>query len=278
MVKQGLNQDVQQALVDLLNQNDGHLFPISSSLVQAWQQEVPTRETSKRYFLLDDASCALTADHASALSKILEKAGYDFIPEIAPRFLGWEYFAHGMLEQGVNLVKGMMEEFRQKGVRELIVLTGQAEYLWRVYLPKLGIKHDLHVTNIIDLAEEIQLPEQSFVYAGSFLTRYLMKGEELNQATPNTREHVLPRSEEFVQTFLADKRMNEVNIWQKPLCAEYVAFGISQEIQDKIFEDSFGDIARTPHKNLVVFDPFAYARLKEKKAQEQIVYFVDCLK
>ena len=178
----------------------------------------------------------------------------------------------------MNLVKGMIEEFEQKGVRELIVLTGQAEYLWREYLPKFGIKHGFRVTNLIDLAEEIQLPEQSFVYAGSFLTRYLMKGEDINRAAPNSRQHVLPRSEEFVQTFLADKRVNEVNIWQKPLCAEFVAFGISQELQDKIFNDGFGDIARTPHKHVVVFDPFVYMLFKEKKAQEQVVYFTDCLK
>ena len=100
LLKNGFNQDVQKALADLLNQNDGHLFPISSSLIQAWQQEVPTCETSKRYFLLDDASCALAADHAGAIGKILEKAEYDFIPEIAPDFWGGNISRMACLSKG----------------------------------------------------------------------------------------------------------------------------------------------------------------------------------
>jgi hypothetical protein len=277
LVKKGLNQEIQQELADLLKQNNGHLFPISSSVIQTWQQFIPTSKSSKRYLLLDDASCALVPESASAVGRILETAEVSCVPDISPRFLGWEYFAYGMIEQGLEHVRTMVEEFQQKGINELVVLTGQAEYLWRAYLPKLGVHHGFRVTKLMDLENRIQVPEQSFVYAGSFLTRYLMMGEVLSRAIPNSREQVLPRSEEFIQTYLADKRVNDINIWQKPLCAEFVLFGLEEVIKENIFEDAYADISRAPHKNLVVFEPFAYALLKQMKPKENLIYFANCL-
>ena len=44
-----------------------------------------------------------------------------------------------------------------------------------------------------------------------------------------------------------------------------------------LFKDAYSDIERTPHKNLVVFEPFSYALLKERKPEENVIYFVECL-
>lgn len=277
LIKKGFNKAVQKEIDDLLVENHGHLFPINPSIVNAWYQNIPTKESSKRYFLLDDASYALVAEHASSFGHILKKANRYCMPEIKPRFLGWEYFAHGMIDQGLNHARAMVEEFQKMGVKELVVLTGQAEYLWRIYLPKLGLQHGFQIQNIINIANQIVVPDQSFIYAGSFLTRYLMRSEFINLATPNSRAQLLPRSEEFLQTFSANKRVNTINIWQKPLCAEYVTFGIEEEIKEKIFDDAYADIVRTPHKNLVVFEPIAYDLLKQNKPKEQLVYFTNCL-
>ena len=277
LIKKGLNKTIPQEIEDLLTKNDGHLFPIPSSIIKTWLQNIPTTESSRRYFLLDDVSCALVPEYASSIGHILEAACMNCMPEILPRFLGWEYFAHGMIDQGLAHARAMVEELQQKDVKELVVLTGQAEYLWRIYLPKLGLHHGFRVLNLFDMANRILVPDQSFVYAGSFLTRYLMMGEILCQAIPNSHEQLLPRSEEFFQTYTADKRVNAINIWQKPLCAEFVIFGLEEEINEKIFNDSYDDIDRTPHKNLIVFEPFAYDLLKQKKPKEKVVYFTDCL-
>ena len=121
------------------------------------------------------------------------------------------------------------------------------------------------------------MPKRSFVYAGSFWCRYRLLGERIEQSAPNRSEHPLPRSEEFASTMSADSRVNSVNIWQKPLCAEYTAFGIPEELEEAMFDDAFEHIERTPHDHIVTFDPYAFHAIRTRRPTENVVYYTECM-
>lgn len=275
--ERGFNKDILADINNRVKNNNGLLYDLFHWNESIAKDCIPTSVNSNRYLLLDDMSCALIPDIVDSLGCLLKRENIKCFPDLAPKFLGWEYFAHGFVEAGKIHVRKFLSNLNEKNIKEIIVISGQAEYFLKIFLPKIGLNHGFKVISLLDIANKISVPDKSFVYAGSFITRYLMKSDLLNSLIKNNYEIPLPRSEEFIQIYDSDKRVNDINIWQKPLCAEFLDFCLDEDMAEKIFFDGYEDVLRSPHENLVVFEPYAFNLLKTKAPKENIIYFIDCL-
>ncbi|MGE4541510.1 MAG: hypothetical protein AB7D35_09635 [Bacteroidales bacterium] len=92
----------------------------------------------------------------------------------------------------------------------------------------------------------------------------------------NTIEQPILETPEFTPRLKADKRVNNVNNWQKPLCAEYSLLGMDLDIADWITNDAMNEIRKSKAENCVVFEPYALPVLK-MNFEGHVCYYLDLL-
>ncbi len=277
MVSKGNGSEVVDALKGRLEHHGGHLYPVDETVEQLWPRHIPTSPESKTALMLDDATVELTDGAAREFGDFFESRGERFHPDFVRRFPGWELFAHGLIDEGTAHLEGIIRELEAKGVKTLVTLTGQTQYLFARMPRMLGIEHRLRVVNVLELIERLRVDRPVYLYAGSFYARYLQMSERLNELVPNSQERLIRNSPERVPLLDGDRRVNRVTIWQKPAVAEYVLFGMDEDITARILEEAVQDIRKAHQSQTVVFDPHAYHALRRTMTDEEVLYFSQLL-
>jgi hypothetical protein len=277
LLNKGYAGSIAENIRSEVSRHDGHILSVPEDTLQQWRDAIPVNDSSRTFLLLDDATASFAADSARALGRFFERKGVSFHPDIQPVFPGWEYFAHGLVEDGIKHTGKLIEDLAKKNIERIVTVSGQAEYLLKTYLPKLPVEVPFVVESILDYCDSLNMQVPSYFYAGSFYLRYLDKGSRINALAPNSREEPVKHCAEFIPLLSADKRVNHLNWWQKPLCPEYVASGIDDSVLNSITQDSASDILKAPFEQIVVFDPYAFNILRALMGEKRVVYFFDSL-
>lgn len=277
MIKKGFSKEIISEFKDTLKNNDGHIIATSNDALDKWQKNMPTDEKSTTYLLLDDATSAYTYESSKALGDYFKRKGISFYPEIKPTFIGFEYFAYGLIDEGISYLENLIKDLKEKNIKTIMTVSGQAEYMLKTYIGKLSIDQPFEIINVLDSCEELKVKEPSFLYGGSFNLRYLLKSEKLNDLVKNTKEERIKNTPELAPLLEGDKRVNLLMHWQKPIGAEYYLIGFDQGILSKIEEKAIEDIKKSNAEQVIVFEPYAYKTLKEKMKDTEIVYYFELL-
>lgn len=278
MVKKGFGKSIIDDLQGIIKKNKGHLIEATTQLNEMWSKYMPVSDSSSTYLLLDDATYAYASNSARSLGEFLNDKGVTLYPEIKATFAGWEYFAYGLVEEGQKHLQEMIAQMNSKGINTLITLSGQTHYLWTKMIAKLGLKHAIKVVNILELAAEIETKEPVYLYAGSFYSRYLRMEEAINGLVINDEEEVIKNSIEFNPLLVADKRINKVTLWQKPVTAEYLLLGMAEEVQNAIMDDAILDIKKGTQSKIIAFEPYSFKALKAVFGEKKVAYFLNEIK
>jgi hypothetical protein len=273
LVNKGFAKDIVDALKANLVKNDGHVLPVAEAEAK-WQAAVPTAIDSTMALLLDDLTIVNTVDSAEALGNYFKKGFVAFQP-VKASCLGFEYFAHGLLKEGVAQLEGVIAEFATKNIDKLVVVSAQAYYMLTKFVAKFDIEVPFKVEYLVNTLNQVKLDKPSFIYAGSYNLRYLVNGTMLNDLMKNDTEIEQKNHPEFLPVYSGNKRVNGLNIWQRPVCVEYVLYGVDVSITEKIAEDAIQAIVRSNAKQVVVFEPAALPVLKEKLPNIAVKYYFD---
>jgi len=277
ILKKGFGHAIVDEFKARLSENNGHLYSIPEKNMQRFERYIPVSDQSTTYLLIDDATANFVSESARNIGEFFDHIGVDFYPEIEATFAGFEYFAYGLVEEGKAHVEKMLNDLASKGIDTIVTLTGQAEYLLSTYIKKLDIDHEFKIVNILDCTDHLHVEQPSYLYAGSFYTRYLRMEDDINRLVKNTSEKVIANCAEFNPLLEGDQRVNKVTIWQKPISAEYCLIGFDQKILDAIVDDCLGSIKQGTQQITVAFDPYDYQVLSEKLGKNSVVYFADLL-
>jgi hypothetical protein len=277
MLEKGFGKKYADALLSLLSKNRGHVIGIAEENMKKWRDAIPSDPASRDFLIVDDATAAFVSCCAPHTGDYLARSGNVFYPLSEPTFVGFEFFATGMIDEGREHAKKLLEELSRKNIKTVTVLSGQAEYMLRVYLPKIGLSHGFEVKNILGGCERLDIKLPSYVYAGSFNLRYLNKGDGISRITANERETPQKNAPEFSPLVDGDKRVNVVSIWEKPLCAEYENVLADPSVSDRIFDDAFDGISVSKCKSVLSFEPYSYKKLKDRAKDTDVRYYLDAL-
>lgn len=277
MLKKGVGTKIAEDIQDTLKTNGGHILKTDAAALESWKAAIPVLKGSGNYLFLDDATAALAADSAAGLGQWFKARGIAFEPETAPVFAGWEYFAYGMVDEGIEYLEGLIRGLQDKGIAVVYTLSGQTTYLLTQFAGKLGIDVPFEVVYLPEELKALKIDAPSYFYGGSFNCRFLGMGDTLNALAVNTTEVPVPTSMEFLPLLKADKRVNVLNIWQKPLGAEYYLTGFDTEMAELIQKDALADIEKADAAQIVAFEPYAYAALKAALPDKKVLYFLECL-
>lgn len=277
MVKKGFSKEIVHEFKDILEKNNGHLIETSKEALEEWNKNMPTDAKSTTYLLLDDATAAYTYNSSNSLGNYFKTKGMSFYPEIKPIFTGWEYFTYGLIDEGISYIEGLIKDLKQKNIKTIMTLSGQTKYMLSKYLEKLPVEQPFEVINVLDECEALKVDKPSYLYAGSFNLRCLNMADRLNNLVKNNKEEKVKNCPEFTPLLNADKRVNYLNYWQKPIGAEYYLIGFNKDILSAIETDAIEDIKKSTFKQVVVFDPYAYSTIKNKMKKETINYYFDFL-
>lgn len=272
-----MNGEFEKIMVQIAD-NCGHLLEIDEKVFAEELSNLPLADDSNNYLFIDDQTLKYVPGALAKLGSYFNSQKISFTPELEHHFTGWECFAYGLIEQGKEHLKDLFAELKEKNIKKIFTITGQSHYLLKHFAKKLGIEHDFKIINILDMLEELQ-PEQSvYLHAGSFYSRYLNYNEKLNRLVAAETDSILPSSIEFLPLYSKGPRMNQVNIWQFPLTAEYELYLFPEEMSQAIYEDGIKQIEKSIHQKLIVFDPYAYQVLKENNYDKEFGYFTDLIK
>ncbi|MDO4289156.1 MAG: hypothetical protein Q4C55_08200 [Eubacterium sp.] len=277
MLKAGFGQAIAEGLKDTLAANGGHVLKTSAESLKAWQEAIPVLSGSGNLLFLDDATAALAAEAAPVLGQWFKERGISFEPDIEPIFAGFEYFAYGLVDEGIDYLKALVEKMHDKGVKVVYTLSAQSTYLLTTFAEKLDIEVPFEVVYLPDEIKALNIDTPSYFYGGSFNCRFLGNGQILNALAVNDDEKRVATSMEFLPLLEADRRVNVLNIWQKPLTAEYFLTGFDEAMAEKIQQDALADIEKSGANQIVVFEPYAYALLKSKLPEKKVLYYLACL-
>jgi hypothetical protein len=247
-------------------------------MTENWKYALPLWEESDVGLLLDEATYTYAYKTREKIGDLLAEKGLGISPVVKPYFTGFDYLAAGLIDDGIAVVKKLLDEWKAAGFTKMVTLCGQSQYLFTVLLPWLGLETEMEFISILDLAESMDA-ENAYLYGGSYYTRYLRKDALLNKLLKNTKEAPILTCPEFLPEVDGDKRKNVVGIWTPPLCAEYHPIGMPEGLADKIYADSLALMKECHFKNLIVCDPYAYRKLLEKGyPKNNLIYFTEVLK
>ena len=276
LLKKGVGTKYAKALLDLLKKNDGHIADVSE-YASAWQEAMPVSGESGAYLCLDDATAALVPHCARGLGDLFRRRGMEFQGGIGPVFAGYEYFAYGLIDEGIAHLKGWVEALKSGGIDTVVTLSGQTETVFRLLMPAVGIAHGFRVKNVLDFLSPTRMPQPAYAYAGSFYARALRRDGVINALLPNKDERHAAWSGEFNPMLEADNRVNTVTKWQPPVCPEFAAPGLNEALLDRIREDAVAQIGLSGASLTVVFDPHAYHALHESGCRGRVAYFAELM-
>ncbi len=284
MLKNGVNTGAAERLQRVLGSQEGHILDIAQSC-ETWQNAFDTAfggsqglgEANNTALFLDDATCMYASDTAPALAQFLLGKKQGLRRELEVFYDGWELFVYGLIDEGIAHARSLISGLQKAGVTRLITLSGRSEYLFQVFYPKLGLTHDIECISVLDMASRLRIERPSYLYAGSFRTRYLGQSDKINVLVPNEQEYQHPMSEESEPLLKAPGRVNKVTLRQKPICAEHLLFEFPESCTRAIFEDAVEYIQLSQAEQVVVMEPWAYHELKYRTPRLDPVYYLQRL-
>lgn len=276
LLKKGYGTKYTKELEALLEENKGHILP-QEDIAGTWEKAVATTPGCGNYLLLDDATAFYAKDSAKALGLWFESHGIVFEPDIKPAYTGFEYFAYGLIEKGIEHLKALVNTLKGKKIKVVYTLSGQSTYLLTTFAEKLDIEVPFKVVYLPDTVKALNTEAPAYVYGGSFVCRYLGKAQVINDLLRNTISEPVLNCQEFMPLLKADKRLNELNIWQKPVCAEYRLVGFDADMAQKITADAIADIQKANADQIVVFEPYAYEQLKQAFPDKRVSWYFEVI-
>lgn len=273
LLERGHNLGPKKELESRIEANNGRAYSLPALELEKWSGVVSVESSSTSQLIVDHASAFFLSEEIESLSEFLDRHHISSAAAPLPVSMGLEFLALGMIDEAAIALVAIVSWLQQLGVREAIVVSPQAKFMLTEVLRVLQIPHNFAVVDLLEVSNSIEVDRPSFLYAGSFWARFLGQAKEINRLVPNTTEERLRTSEEYLPTYRADKRVNDVTIWQKPLVPEFMVHGVDRELLHQVFNDAYEDIRSTPHEQVVVFEPHSYHELCRRVPAERTVYF-----
>ncbi len=269
LLEKGYQAPCVKALHEALAAGHGRLYPEAA----AW--DLPLDTASDTAVLLDEETASFAADCAGAFKGLFDRKQMAFANKAEVYYLGFEYFACGLVAEGKAHLKALIESCQAMGVSKVLVLSAKAAYLLRTFAPKLGLQVDFEVLYLPELMDPIPVRQKTYVYAGSFNLRYLRNEALLNGLIPAASGEKVPESTEFTPLLQGDGRVNCLTIWQKPVGAEYETFGADGALAEAIACDAFSDMEKAGAGQIIVFEPTALTKIRERFPEKQVFYYTE---
>jgi hypothetical protein len=242
-----------------------------------WARSVDIDPEGDSVLFVDDASFEYTGDAPARLGKFLNSHGVR-IRGLSSGPTGFALMAHGFVDGGIDRLAALVDELNGSGAKKIITVSGQATWSLTSLAEELGISRGFEVVDILDIAGSIE-SDGAFLYGGSFYARFLGKSNRLAGLSKNSIETPILNSPEFLPLYNADKRLNGINIWERPIGPEYLNLHSSAAMLEKIRGSALNEIRRSSFSQLIVCEPFAFNMLKETGfAGGRMKYFWDVLR
>ena len=270
LLKKGYQSPEVKEFQKALEAKEGRLYEKTS-----W--ELPMDEKSDKAILLDEETAQNAKAGEGPLREYLNRKGISFVNRADAEFVGFEYFAYGLVEEGIEHLKQLVEKYAKMKVRQVWVLSAQTTYVLTKLADKAEITVPFEVIYLPECLEPMDVKEKTYVYAGSFNLRYLLNAELLGRLIPSESEIQEVNSEEFIPILKGDKRVNALTVWQKPVGAEYKLFCGKKDMLQAIEQDAYEDIERAKAGTIVVFEPTALPKLKEKFRDKRVFHYLELL-
>lgn len=238
--------------------------------------DLPIDSNSKTAILLD-ANTSVLQGMEEKFRKYCEKNKLSFVNEAEGTCLAFKFFAHGVIEQGTEILKNVVDKYNAMNVEKVMVLSPQTAYMLRTFVKKLDIKPNFEVVYLIETLPPLKQQERTYVYAGSFNTRYLGNSDVINALIPTENDVQIPTSQEFTPLLEGNGRANKLTIWQKPIGAEYGLIKIDSKITKAIKDDAIRDIKEAKATQIIVFEPTAYKILKDEFKDCKVLYYLEII-
>ncbi|WP_010167369.1 hypothetical protein [Candidatus Epulonipiscium viviparus] len=238
--------------------------------------DLPVDTTSDTAILLD-ANTASVTSAAASFANYCNKTGLAFANKAEAEAIGFDYFAYGLVDLGTMHLQALVDKYNSLNVAKVLVLSAQTAYMLRTFVKKVGIEPNFEVVYLPEIIDAIDLSARTYVYAGSFNTRYLMNSELINNLTPAETNVQVRTSQEFIPLLEGNARANKITMWQKPIAAEYTLYGTAPAIVEAIKADAIRDIKEANAAEILVFEPTAYAILKDAFAECKVTYYLDAI-
>lgn len=275
-VKKGFKKDAADALRQTIEENGGHIVPSGDAECARYNDFIPTAQDSSTCLFIDDATFAFASEHAYELGAFLKKKGIEVQRDFGPYFVGFEYFATGLIDEGIQHLRALVNKLEGSGVHTVITLNGQSQFVLTTLCSALGIAHGLRVRHILEYADEMAIA-RAYLLPGSFCCRYLPHVlKRIDELTATEGERRIKNTKEFLPLIENGRRVNLPNMWLAPLCPEYVAFGGDEGVNKGILENGIKEIRRCGYSQLVVFDPFEF--MAAKSAGLKPVYYLSLIR
>ena len=267
LLEKGYQAPETEAFQKAVQAKDTLLFPEVT-----W--EIPTDFASKTKLLLDENTALCAKEYGRNVTEWLAKKQITISNAVKAEYLGFEYFACGLVAEGTEHLKQLIEAYGADGTEKVIVLSAKAAYLLTTFAEKLDLKPAFEVVYLPELLDVMEETERTYVYGGSFLLRYLNGADLLNRLIPAETEEKVPSSQEFTPYLKGKKRANELTIWQKPVGAEYQLFAADQKLQESVLSDACADIKRADAEKILVFEPTALEALQKQFPEKKVIYWL----
>jgi len=254
-----------------IEENNQHLLAVDEQKNKAELSLITHSSSSEYYLFVDDQTLKYVPESIRDFAEFFKDRSIYFQNDLQTHFTGWEYFVYGMIAQGKEHLKNLIDKLNKKEINKVITLSGQSQYLLDNFADKLNIKKDFEVINILQLLDELYISEDSYLYAGSFYSRYLLYADKINSLLESGEK--IKNSIENIPLFKSGPRVNQVNIWEMPIRAEYELFLFPEDMKRKIYNDALNNIAKGVQKKLIVFDPYAYHELQKQNFSGEFCYF-----
>ncbi|OON95074.1 MAG: hypothetical protein ATN31_00175 [Candidatus Epulonipiscioides saccharophilum] len=237
---------------------------------------LPVSEDSKVAILLDSDTANICGAENS-FNEYCKKNNIAFVNNAEAEFIGFEYFAYGLVEEGIAHVKSLVDKYNNMNIDKVLVLSAKAAYVLRWLVKRLDIHPNFEVEYLPEKLSPMPQKERTYVYSGSFNTRYLMNSDLINDLIPAEDNTQIPTSQEFIPLLKGNSRANKLTIWQKPISAEYKEYAFCDKMADAIKADALKDIKAAEASQIVVFEPTAYKTLKQEFPDTKVIYYLNLL-
>ena len=265
LLGQGFMKEVPRKMHAAMAAYQGHILDVPSVEVK-WKNEGLLSDSNKA-LLIDDATALYAADGAGAFLKALQTKGYRFA-SVTCTYLGYDHFANGLVDEARQILSTVLVDLQAKGIKEVLVTSGQSYYALTKLAEKLELDHELAVTLIWGEFAPFTNYEGAYVYGGTMNLRFLQL--PLSEWFPMAEEKERKDTPEFFRLLEGSERLNVLNRWQPPVAAEFEVFGVDQAEADQIFAASWEQVLKADAKQMIFVDPSAYGKAKSMNLSAQV--------
>lgn len=241
----------------------------------AWN--LPVSETSHDAVFLDEETAVKASGCEEKLRIFFQKNSIAFINQAQSQCDGFEYFAYGLVEEGIKYLNALIDRYQAMKTQRLFVLSPKTAFVFTKLAELTGLAVPFEVVYLPCLLKPMERRGKTYVYAGSFNLRYLDMKDTLNRLVPAETGQRSTCSTEFNPLLEGNGRINELTIWQKPIGAEYRLYQPDDNMMEKIREDAFREIEGTDAKTIITFEPVSLPQLRKKFTDRDVFYYMDLI-